>query len=56
MRLFLGGSNGLQLFEDDELTRLSSEAVLCLVRPQAGRVIAGTESGTVVVWDGVEVR
>jgi sortilin (neurotensin receptor 3) len=56
MRLFLGGSSGLQLFEDDELTRLASDAVLCLVRPQAGRVIAGTESGAVVVWDGVETR
>ncbi|HEY8200777.1 MAG TPA: hypothetical protein VII47_05450 [Actinomycetota bacterium] len=56
MRLFLGGSNGLQLFEDDELTRLVSDAVACLVRPQAGRVIAGTESGAVVVWDGVEAR
>lgn len=56
MRLFLGGSNGLQLFEDDELTRLTGDTVLCLVRPQAGRVIAGTESGAVVVWDGVEAR
>jgi len=56
MRLFLGGSHGLQLFEDDELTRLASDAVLCLVRPQAGRAIAGTESGAVVVWDGVEAR
>lgn len=56
MRLFLGGSNGLQLFEDDELTRLSNEAVVCLVRPQAGRVVAGTESGSIVVWDGVEAR
>lgn len=56
MRLFLGGTNGLQLFEDDELTRLSSDPVLCLVRPQAGRVVAGTESGAVLVWDGVESR
>lgn len=56
MRLFLGGSNGLQLFEDDELTRLSADPVLCLIRPQAGRAVAGTESGAVVLWDGVEAR
>ena len=56
MRLFLGGSNGLQLFEDDELSRLSIDPVLCLIRPQAGRVVAGTESGAVVLWDGLEAR
>jgi hypothetical protein len=56
MRLFLGGSNGLLLYEDGELTRLSSDPVLCLVRLQPGRVIAGTESGSVLLWDGLEAR
>lgn len=52
MRLFLGGSNGLVLYEDEEQTRLSCEPVLCLLRPAAGRVVAGTEAGQILTWDG----
>lgn len=52
MRLFLGGSEGLALYEDEDVTLLHSERVNCAVRPSAGRVIAGTESGWILVWEG----
>ncbi|MGH7426360.1 MAG: WD40/YVTN/BNR-like repeat-containing protein, partial [Candidatus Methylomirabilales bacterium] len=51
MRLFLGGSNGLALYEDGELTKGAHEGVLCLVRPKPGLVLAGTESGCLLRWD-----
>jgi photosystem II stability/assembly factor-like uncharacterized protein len=52
MRLFLGGSNGLVLYEDEELTRLHSEPVLSAVRTSPGRLAAGCQDGSVVVWEG----
>lgn len=52
MRLFLGGAEGLALYEDGDVTRLDVPGVLCLVRTADGDVIAGTESGTVVSWSG----
>ncbi|MGH2703596.1 MAG: VPS10 domain-containing protein [Actinomycetota bacterium] len=54
MRLFLGGSNGLVLYEDEEITPLMSDPVLCLARPLAGRVLAGTAGGSIVRWDGTD--
>jgi photosystem II stability/assembly factor-like uncharacterized protein len=53
VRLFLGGSDGLGLFEDGDVTRLSGSAVLCLVRTVDGGVLAGTALGSVLSWSGV---
>lgn len=52
MRLFLGGSSGLILYEDEEITHLHAEPVECVVRPNASRLVAGTESGWILVWEG----
>jgi photosystem II stability/assembly factor-like uncharacterized protein len=52
MRLFIGGSNGLLLYEDGDLSELSDQPVLCLTSAKNGRVVAGTVAGTVIVWDG----
>lgn len=49
MRLFLGGSNGLVLYEDEEVTPLSSAPVNCVARCSPTVVVAGTESGAVIV-------
>ena len=49
MRLFIGGSQGLHLYEDGELTEVSDHPVLCVASTK-GRIVAGTESGDVVVW------
>jgi len=51
MRLFIGGSKGLVLFEDDEVTQLHDEPIVAAVRSSAGRVVAGTESGKIVLGD-----
>ncbi|MGH2772716.1 MAG: WD40/YVTN/BNR-like repeat-containing protein [Actinomycetota bacterium] len=51
MRLFLGGSNGLFLYEDGELSPLHAEPTLCMARPSQTRLVAGTEGGAIVVWD-----
>ena len=52
MRLFLGGSNGLVLYEDEELTTLYTEPVLSAVRPSPGRLAGGTEDGAIFLWEG----
>jgi photosystem II stability/assembly factor-like uncharacterized protein len=52
MRLFLGGSDGLKLFEEGDVTTLSGQAVLCLVRTADGGVLAGTGSGSILAWPG----
>ncbi|HVE75831.1 MAG TPA: hypothetical protein VND22_03570 [Actinomycetota bacterium] len=52
MRLFIGGSSGLIHFEDEEITKLHSEPVLAAVKLQTGKVVAGTDSGMILVWDG----
>lgn len=52
MRIFLGGSKGLVLYEDGELTQLHSDPMLSAIKPNAGRLVAGTECGSIVVWDG----
>ncbi|HEU5004442.1 MAG TPA: hypothetical protein VFW71_16915 [Actinomycetota bacterium] len=52
MRLFLGGADGLALYEDGDVTRLDIAGVLCLVRAADGDVLAGTQSGTIVSWSG----
>jgi photosystem II stability/assembly factor-like uncharacterized protein len=52
MRLFLGGSQGLVLYEDEELTKLHSQPVLSAVRPSPGHLAAGCQDGSVLVWDG----
>lgn len=52
MRLFVGGSNGLHLYEDGDLTELSTEEVLCLIRHAPGKVIAGTVTGAILKWEG----
>jgi photosystem II stability/assembly factor-like uncharacterized protein len=52
VRLFIGGTSGLVLYEDEDISRLSSEPVLCVTRPAAGRLVAGTESGKILLWDG----
>ena len=50
MRMFLGGVDGLSLYEDGDVTRLVSTPVLCLVRTTDGGVLAGTAAGTVLAW------
>lgn len=52
MRLFIAGSNGLHLYEDGELTELSSERALSLVKTNTRRVVVGTESAKILIWDG----
>lgn len=52
MRIFLGGSEGLVLYEDEELTKLYAEPLSCAVRPGPGRLVAGTETGSILVWEG----
>jgi photosystem II stability/assembly factor-like uncharacterized protein len=56
MRLFLGGSSGLLLYEDGDLTELSDQPVECLTQPKKGRVVAGTEHGSILVWEGNGTR
>lgn len=56
MRMFLGGSNGLHLYEDGEVSELHSEPVTCLVRTNTKRLVAGTESGQILVWDGTSTK
>jgi photosystem II stability/assembly factor-like uncharacterized protein len=51
MRIFLGGSKGLVLYEDEELTQIHSDSLLCAVRPAPNRLIAGTDSGSVIVYE-----
>lgn len=52
MRIFLGGSKGLVLYEDEELTQLHSDPLLSAVKPTPSRLVAGTESGSILVYDG----
>jgi len=52
MRMFLGGSDGLSLYEDGDVTALPGESVLCLVRTAGGDVLAGTRGGRVLQWNG----
>ncbi|MEX0789585.1 MAG: hypothetical protein WD178_02290, partial [Actinomycetota bacterium] len=52
MRIFLGGSRGLVLYEDEELTQLHNEPLVSAVRPNSGRLVAGTESGSILIYDG----
>lgn len=52
MRMFLGGSDGLSLYEDGDVTTLPGESVLCLVRTASGDVLAGTRGGLVLQWNG----
>jgi photosystem II stability/assembly factor-like uncharacterized protein len=52
MRIFLGGSRGLVLYEDEELTQLHSEPLVSAVRPNSGRLVAGTEAGSILVYEG----
>lgn len=52
MRIFLGGSKGLVLYEDGEITQLHTEPLLSAIKPNPNRLVAGTESGGIVVWDG----
>lgn len=49
MRLFLGGSNGLVLYEDEDVTPLYGNPVNCVAKCSPSIVVAGTESGTVIV-------
>jgi|GEM_PF-3684798 len=51
MRLFCGGSKGLVLYEDDELSTLSTEPVLCVARQSASRLLFGGEAGRILVLD-----
>jgi len=52
MRIYLGGSKGLVLYEDEELTQIHTESLLCAVRPSSTRLLTGTESGSIVVCEG----
>jgi photosystem II stability/assembly factor-like uncharacterized protein len=54
MRLFVGGANGLHLYEDGELSQLAEQPVLCMARLSGGRLVAASEHGSVVIWDGNE--
>ncbi|MGQ0680235.1 MAG: VPS10 domain-containing protein [Actinomycetota bacterium] len=51
MRIFLGGSKGLVLYEDEELTPLHSEPLLSAIRPYSGRLVAGTAAGAILTFD-----
>lgn len=51
MRIFLGGSKGLVLYEDEELTALHPDPLLTAVRSGPGRLIAGSESGSILIYD-----
>jgi photosystem II stability/assembly factor-like uncharacterized protein len=51
MRIFLGGSKGLVLYEDEELTQLHPDPLLSALRPSSARLIAGTESGAIVICE-----
>jgi photosystem II stability/assembly factor-like uncharacterized protein len=51
MRIFLGSSKGLVLYEDEELTQIHSDSLLCAVRATPNRLIAGTDSGSVIVYE-----
>ena len=53
MRMFLGGTSGLSLYEDGDVAQLPGPAVLCLVRTHEGGVLAGTAGGMVLAWPGV---
>ena len=52
MRLFIGGSSGMILYEDEDVTRLHSEPVECLAKVSSTRVLAGTDSGSILMWEG----
>lgn len=52
MRIFIGGSSGMVLYEDEDVTRLHTEPVECLAKAGASKVIAGTDSGSIIVWEG----
>lgn len=52
MRIFLGGSKGFVLLEDEELSTLSTESVLCVAKLMNGKVVAGTENGRILLWEG----
>lgn len=52
MRLFIGGTNGLVLYEDGEISELATELVLCAVKPSTGRLICGTDEGRILAWEG----
>lgn len=52
MRLYVGGDKGLLLYEDGDVSQLHTEEIECAVRPNAGRLVAGTTSGAILVWDG----
>ena len=52
MRLFLGGSNGLVLYEDSEVTKLHEEPVISAAKVNPTRLVAGTESGWMLLWEG----
>lgn len=56
MRIFLGGSKGLVLYEDEELTQLHSDPLLSAVRPTPTRLVAGTEGGSILVVENGEVK
>lgn len=51
MRLFVGGSNGLVLYEDDDVTRVAGDPVCCLARA-GSRSVAGTEAGSILAFAG----
>lgn len=55
MRLFIAGSKGLHLYEDGDISELSDQPVLCLTR-SGRRLVAGTESGNMLVWEGNGTR
>jgi hypothetical protein len=51
--MFLGGSKGMSLYEDGDVTRAFGQGVLCLVRTADGGVLAGTADGQVLAWSGL---
>lgn len=51
MRLFLAGSDGLVLYEDGDLTQLYNGRVNCIAKCSPTLVVAGTDSGAVVVLE-----
>lgn len=52
MRIFLGGSKGLVLYEDEELTQVSSDPLLTAVRATPSTLVVGTDSGSIMIFDG----
>lgn len=56
MRIFLGGSKGLVLYEDEELTSVLTDPLHTAVRVTPTRLVAGTQGGSILVCEGAHTQ